>query len=165
MWQGGKCRPIDNLLESGINATTSPEDTISIHTADCIIAAISERLRVFKDKGKVETTVMRTWDLKKACKQLPVHGESLNECYLAVYSPDLKRVLPFGSRASVHGFCRVGPAIWEIGCRIFKVRWSNYFDDFVVVESRQLATLTELCVNLIFGILGWTVRRIQSLMS
>ena len=31
-WQGATCRPIDNLLESGLNATTYAEDAIVIHS-------------------------------------------------------------------------------------------------------------------------------------
>ena len=44
VWQGEKCRPIDNFKESCLNATASSEDTIAIHTADCVAAAISYRL-------------------------------------------------------------------------------------------------------------------------
>ncbi|CAJ1361547.1 unnamed protein product [Effrenium voratum] len=36
IWQGGNCRPIDNLTESLINSTCSSCEGISVHTADVI---------------------------------------------------------------------------------------------------------------------------------
>ena len=163
IWQGGKCRPIDNLLESGINATTSAEDTICIHTADCIVAGIVHRLRSGLAAGKHEKCLTKSWDLKKAYKQLPVHSDSLDESYLAVFNPLQnkpliygQRVLPFGSRASVHGFCRVATAMWHLGVTSFLLHWCAYFDDYVIVENDNLCRLGGMCVDLIFRLLGWT---------
>ena len=72
---------------------------------------------------------MRSWGLKKAYKQLPVHSDSLSDSYLAVYNPQTRlpeiygqKVLPFGSRSSVHGFCRVHPFIFT-GLLILMTLW------------------------------------------
>ena len=162
VWQGDKCRPIDNLLESGINSTTSAEDTISIHTVDCTVASLAFRFQCLADQSVEETTGFKTWDLKKVYKQLPIHVESRNESYLAVFDPNEgrpkiygQRILPFGSRASVHTFCRAATGIWAVGVSGFYLRWTAYFDDFVLIEAEPLQRLSDLCVTTLFTLLGW----------
>ena len=109
-----------------------------------------------------EATGLKTWDLKKAYKQLPIHVESTNESYLAVFDPIEgkpkiygQRVLPFGSRASVHAFCRAAAGIWAVGVSGFYLHWTAYFDDFVLVEAEPLQRLSDLCVTTLFSLLGW----------
>ncbi|CAE7592552.1 unnamed protein product, partial [Symbiodinium microadriaticum] len=68
IWQGDKCRPIDNFKESGINATTSAVDTITVHTVDCIASGISYRLSTWRDSRSFLDLVSKTWDLNKAYK-------------------------------------------------------------------------------------------------
>ena len=46
------------------------------------------------------------------------------------------RVLPFGARAAVQAFCRTSHALWFLGAAIFKLHWSVYFDDFVLVVTK-----------------------------
>ena len=158
IWQGGKCRPIDNLKESGINATTSAADTITVHTADYTAAGISYKMSC----GTTDELSIKTWDLRKAYKNLPVHLESLNDNYLSVFHPGEgsarvygQRVLPFGSRASVHGFVRVAVALWTLAVKIFRIHWSVYFDDFICVEYSSLSRLTDMCICNFFNLLGW----------
>eukprot|EP00434_Breviolum_minutum_P011523 symbB.v1.2.010159.t3/scaffold660.1/size175713/16 len=158
IWQGGKCRPIDNLKESGINATTSAADTITVHTADYTAAGIAYKMSC----GTTDELSIKTWDLRKAYKNLPVHLESLNDNYLSVFHPGEgsarvygQRVLPFGSRASVHGFVRVAVALWTLAVKIFRIHWSVYFDDFICVEYSSLSRLTDMCICNFFNLLGW----------
>ena len=162
--QKNKCRPIDNLRESNINSTTSAEDTIPVHTADVIGAGICVRMQAEKDEGLTRGCVLRTWDLAKAYKQLPLHSESLAYCYLSVYNPGVGRaeiyqqlVLPFGSRASVHSFVRVASAVWRIGVVSLMLHWNCYFDDYIVFERPALARHTDMCVTVLFTALRWDV--------
>ena len=164
IWQGGKCRPIDNLKESGLNASTSASDTITVHTADYIAAGIAYKLACGKSLGKMEDLAVKSWDLRKAYKNLPVHSDSLDDNYLAVYHPEVEkalvygqRVLPFGSRSSVHGFVRVAIAIWMLGMRLFLLHWNVYFDDFICTEYSSLLRLTDMCVCNFFSMLGWEI--------
>ena len=104
--QGQKIRPIDNYLESGMNSTSSATDTITVHTADCIAAGLSYRLgndTKCKDSG----LLIRTWDLQKAYKNLPLATEALDDAFLCIFNPATgageifkQRVLPFGSFCS-----------------------------------------------------------------
>ncbi len=51
IWQGDKCRPIDDFRASGVNATTSAEDSVTVHSADTIAASIAYRLKVEINAG------------------------------------------------------------------------------------------------------------------
>ena len=109
-----KCRPIDNYRESLVNLTTSANETITIHSSDTIAAGIAFAMKAHREAGHPQTLCMKAWDLRKAYKQLPLHETSLDESFLCVYDPGSgtakifgQYVLPFGARASVHGFCRI----------------------------------------------------------
>ena len=82
--QGGKCRPIDNCLESGVNGTTSASDTITVHSAGVLAAAPSYRIHKLRSLRKPSKLVARAWDLSKAYKNLALHPESVSDAFLAV---------------------------------------------------------------------------------
>ena len=160
--QGGKCRPIDNYLESGVNATTSASDTITVHSADVLAAALSYRIHKLRTLRRSSRLVARAWDLSKAYKNLALHPDSVSDAFLAVWNPDTKRtevygqlVLPFGARSSVHSFCRTSLGIWNIGVSVFMLHWGVYFDDFIGSEEPCLSRLFELCADGLFMLLGW----------
>ena len=160
--QGGKCRPIDNYLESGVNATTSASDTITVHSADVLAAALSYRIHKLRSMRRLSKLVARAWDLSKAYKNLALHPDSVSDAFLAVWNPDTRcteiygqLVLPFGARSSVHSFCRTSLGIWIIGVHVFLLHWGVYFDDFVGSEEPCLARLFELCADGLFALLGW----------
>eukprot|EP00439_Symbiodinium_sp_Y106_P070600 s945_g12.t1 len=160
--QGGKCRPIDNYLESGVNATTSASDTITVHSADVLAAALSYRIHKLRSIRRSSKLVARAWDLSKAYKNLALHPDSVSDAFLAVWNPDTmcteiygQLVLPFGARSSVHSFCRTSLGIWIIGVHVFLLHWGVYFDDFVGSEEPCLARLFELCADGLFALLGW----------
>ncbi|CAE7310167.1 unnamed protein product, partial [Symbiodinium sp. CCMP2456] len=161
--QGGKCRPIDNYLESGVNSTASSEDTITVHSADVIAAALAYRIHHLRALRLHSQLHLRTWDLTKAYKNLALHLESIPDAFLAVWNPRRacteiygQLVLPFGARASVHGFCRTSLSVWSIGVVIFLLHWGVFFDDFIGCETPVLSKLFELCADGLFMILGWT---------
>ena len=72
------------------------------------------RMQAEKDEGLMRGCVLRTWDVAKAYKQLPLHSDSLAYSCLSVYNPGVGRaeiyqqlVLPFGSHASVHSLIAI----------------------------------------------------------
>ena len=104
----------------------------------------------------------KTWDLNKAYKNLPLHSAAVDDAFLCVYNPDSctpeiygQRVLPFGARASVHGFCRTSLGLWTICTSLFWLHLNVYFDDFIGVESVSLARIFDLCMNGVLMLLGW----------
>ena len=66
VWQNGKCWPIDNFLESGVNATTSACDTIAVRAADCVAAGVAHRVHELRRRQLPSDLVMKSWDLTKA---------------------------------------------------------------------------------------------------
>ncbi|CAE7493821.1 unnamed protein product [Symbiodinium natans] len=161
--QNNKTRPIDNYLESGLNATSSSYDTITVHTADCIASGLARRLRA-DAKCRLHQLLLKSWDLHKAYKNLPLSLEALEDSFLCVYDPKGKcprifrqKVLPFGSRHSVHAFCRVSLGIWKVLVVLFLCQINVFFDDFVGVELAPLARLFDIGVCLVFRLLGWDV--------
>ena len=160
--QNNKIRPIDNYLESGLNSTASASDTITLHSADCIAAGLSHRLQ-HDNKCALHRLLLKSWDLHKAYKNLPLSDKALEDSFLSVFDPDLpgarlfhQRVPPFGSRHSVHGFCRVSLGLWKILVRLLWVHISVFFDDFVAAEIEPLAKLCDMAVSMAFNLLGWT---------
>ena len=161
--QGAKTRPIDNYTESLVNLTTSAGETITLHNVDAICAMLGF-WHTLTGGGKASEVVLKTCDLHKAYKQLCVSRDALDDSYLAVWNPKTKRtevygqyVLPFGSCASVHAFCRSSFAIWFVGVRKFRLMWSSYFDDFVIFSKPALSKHNDFVLKTFFQALGWAV--------
>ena len=152
IWQNGKCRPIDDFKASGVNATTSAEDSVTVHTADVIAATIAYRLKHDSKCRRFGGLEMKSYDLHKAYKNLPLSASAVEEAYLAVYNPRTggaevyeQCVLPFGARASVHSFCRTSLGIWAIGVTLLLLMWSVYYDDLLAARSLHYrASLTSV---------------------
>ncbi|CAE7893107.1 unnamed protein product, partial [Symbiodinium sp. KB8] len=105
IWQGDKCRPIDDFRASGVNATTSAEDSVTVHSADTIAASIAYRLKVDDKCRRYGGLEMKSYDLHKAYKNLPLSAGAVDIAYLSVYNPHKKTaevfeqcVLPFELR-------------------------------------------------------------------
>ena len=156
--QGTKARPIDNYLECGVNSTASVSDTISVRALDCISAGLAYRLD--KDReSRGQGLVMKTYDLSKAYKHLPLSQEALADSFLSVFDPHTRapklfrqKVLPFGSRHSVHSFCRTSLGLWKIAVVVFAVQLNVYFDDFVGAEVPPLARLFDVSMQLLLKV-------------
>ena len=136
--QGAKVRPIDNMSASGLNATVGLPEKLQVDTVDEIAAVIKRCMQVH---GKGCKLVGRTYDLKRAYRQLGVNSEHFSLSWVAVWCPEEGRVklfrmkgLPFGGTASVASFLRMSRALRELGVRGAALAWSSFFDDFVCVS-------------------------------
>ena len=147
-----KIRPIDDFTESLVNLTNGTRESIVIHGVDFIIAALSHRLNLCRAASRVPDLKAKTVDLRKAFKQLPISLDSLNDGKPQIFNC---KVLPFGARAAVTGFCRASHAVWFIGATLMSIHWSVYFDDFMVVEDACLAKHTNFIIDGLFSLLGW----------
>ena len=81
--------------------------------------------------------VGRTLDLEAAYKQLVVSRRSAWASVIAVTRPSdgerllyFSEALGFGAAAAAYGFNRFSRALCRIGCRLFKLVWTSFFDDF-----------------------------------
>ena len=79
-----------------------------------------------------------------------VHDPSKNEP--AIYRT---RVLPFGARAAVNGFCRCSLALFYLGVSLLQLHWSCYFDDFFLVAAAEESEHIHLIQSGFFSLLGW----------
>ena len=102
--QHDKVRPIDDFSVSQVLAIALQRGL----TAE----------RQLRHSGEVVTLSGKTFDLKSAYKQLPIHSRDLRFAQATVWNPQAKRpavislkALPFGATGSVHGFCRCSIAI------------------------------------------------------
>ena len=157
-----KTRPIDDYTESQVNLANASSETISPHGVDTIVAGICRRISSRPDDAEPEDLVACTIDLRKAYKQLPVSAGSLNDCFLCVHDPEHNqpsiyrtRVLPFGARAAVNGFCRCSFALFWLGVTLLQLHWSCYFDDFFLVAASAEAEHVHMIQKGFFELLGW----------
>ncbi|CAE7445083.1 unnamed protein product [Symbiodinium sp. CCMP2592] len=157
-----KVRPIDDYTESLANLTNSASETICPHGVDVVVAALCLRIRSARKLGKREQLVLRTIDLRKAYKQLPLSTEALYDSFIAVLNPHSMEieiyqtvVLPFGSKPAVQGFYRTAFGLWWIGVRSLILPWSLYFDDFVLPCSSDEQKHLDLVQSTFFRIVAW----------
>ena len=159
--QGAKVRPIDNMSASGLNATVGLPEKLQVDTVDEIAAVIKRCMQVH---GKGCKLVGRTYDLKRAYRQLGVNSEHFSLSWVAVWCPEEGRVklfrmkgLPFGGTASVASFLRMSRALRELGVRGAALAWSSFFDDFVCVSPPDSAASADMAIRFLFRSFGWVL--------
>ena len=163
--QKNKVRPIDDYRSSLVNSAVTQPEGVSIHSIDHVAAMVTLWLKRLEDADRTMSLEAKCWDLEDAYKQIPLSQEAYKlDAFLCVYNPRTQqpqifrqRVLPFGSVASVTAFLRCALGLWAIGSQSLKLVWSVYFDDFLSVVDSRTADHTDICVSLMFQILGWKV--------
>ena len=157
--QGSKVRCVDDFTGSSVNLAVQSCESPRPHTLDVVAGLLSVMMEKSK---KTKSWVGRVFDLKSAYRQCYIHEDSLKHSYIGVYDPNDKVVkafrmlaLPFGNIKSVHSFLRISHSLWFLGASIFKIPWTNFFDDFVTIADEVEAhSLTET-VHCLFRLLGW----------
>ena len=103
----------------------------------------------------------KTFDLKSAYKQYPIHSTNREHLRIAILEPASRlpklfglNALPFGATGSVAGFLRVSSALFFILTAGLKVWCSAFFDDFPTLATMALTDNTDKCVGLLFDLLG-----------
>ena len=122
-----KVCPIDDL-KSLVNLTNGGEVTIAPMGVDAILASIAHRVR-----GNPGVSLRaKTIDLRKAYKNLPVSERAMSDSHLLIFEPGTNKplvyrskVLVFGARASVLGFCRTAVGLWAVGVRLLFLHWTQ----------------------------------------
>ena len=106
----------------------------------------------------------KTFDLKSAYKQLPIHKDDLRFAQATVWNADRKsqavlalKALPFGATGSVQGFCRCSLALWALVLCYIVVPSTVFFDDYTSIVAMQDAESAESAFILLMRILGWKV--------
>ncbi|CAE7763006.1 SLC24A2 [Symbiodinium sp. CCMP2592] len=170
VWQN-KWRPIDDLSESGLNATFGCHEKIPLRALDevvwiCtkIMQAASARGDVtlqlssgeslkgklhehWADKEKIRP-VTTAFDLKSAYKQLPLAPEEQSKAIVTIRHPSqtepsgyICHTLPFGACGSVLHFNRVSALLRRIMLEM-EILTALYYDDYPVVSPCLLGNST-----------------------
>ena len=159
-----KTRPIDDFTESLVNLTNSCDETIAPHGIDFVLAALSHRFRRCKEAKRKVELLLRTIDLRKAYKQLPLSDSAAGTTFICIRHPDSGKVLayrvlvlPFGARSAVQSFYRSSHCLWYLGCCLFSLHWSLFFDDYILGCSKEEERLVDLTQSAFFTLTGWAV--------
>ena len=105
-------------------------------------------------------------DLESAYKQCPVDPGDLKYAVFAVKNPAdgkiefyIARALPFGAKASVHGFNRASRAVNYLVHDYAGVTTGTHFDDFPMIAPKQLSKeMYKRMIHLI-TLLGWSIKK------
>ena len=159
--QGQKTRPIDNMCVSGINSTVGLPEKLQVDTIDEVAAMVKRCMQLHGGSCRL---VGRTYDLKRAYRQLGVCEEHYRFSWIAVWSTDHHEVklfrmkgLPFGGTASVASFLRMSKALKELGILGACLVWSSFFDDFVCVSRPEDMSSADMIVRFLFRSTGWVL--------
>ena len=185
VWQRNKLRAIDDFSESGVNASFAYLEKIRLRALDeiiwvatCFIKYVIHHEHFSFDlggetmSGKVHSwwknfdtskpfLQVKTVDLKSAYKQFAIHPSDRRLSVLALKRPEtgevagfVSRTLPFGSTASVLHLDRAARLLHRIGLEL-DVAWTNYYDDYPVVEFSFLAANTSHTIRALTSLLGF----------
>ena len=113
---GPKVRPIDDYSASMVNQTVTSNEKVTLHTLDVVCAMLAYFLS-FEDCQSL--LVGKSYDLKSAYKQLPLHEDMQDYAHFVLWDPEDKEPkifrtnrLPFGAMASVLHFLRCSKSLW-----------------------------------------------------
>eukprot|EP00435_Cladocopium_sp_Y103_P042438 s2135_g11.t1 len=164
--QKSKLRPIDNFSASHVNSATGLQDKLQVDTIDEICAMIKAWAQRY---GPEVELVGRSYDLRKAYRQIGISEGHLKFAWISVWSPDdacakLFRMdsMPFGATASVGAFLRLSQALKCLGISSAALVWSSFYDDFVCICPLRAAKQVDRMVRLLFQVLGWQLSTDES---
>ena len=183
VWQG-KWRAIDDFSEAAVNACFGAFEKVTLKALDevcwlcmhvcraaiasgAIVLELSsgEKLRgrlhqAWHDASRIRP-LCKTYDLRAAYKQLPLHPEERPKAVIVLKPPGDHQVkafvcntLPFGASASVLQFNRVAlflqRVLWEL-----RVAVACYYDDYPAMAPAFLAGGTDNAVHALMDLLGF----------
>ena len=170
MQQQDKVRPIDDFSVSQVNHTLGCVEKIMVVPSSATVSlalALQRGLTANKGgivSGEVVALSGKTFDLKSAYKQLPIHSDDLRFAQATVWNPENQKpavvslkALPFGATGSVQGFCRCSVALWALVLRYIIVPITVFFDDYTSVVADSDSSSAEAALILLMRILRWKV--------
>ena len=182
--QSDKVRAIDDMSISLVNSSFAVSYKLDLDGVDGISVLAKTMLDAVDGYRKVKLTLSngkvlegrlhnsfsidqardlcgRTLDLEAAYKQMLVRESSMWASILLVSKPGdgkkmfASKVLPFGASASVYSFNRIARAIHMVGVRIFKLVWTNYFDDYPQLDVVASGDSSQSTAESLLKLIGW----------
>ena len=154
--QGEKTRLIDDMRP--VNQTVSTFESPRPHTVD-VLAAMGRELMSACPGVPIQG---KAFDRTAAYRQLPLRPDAAWVSFISIWDCERKepalfrlKALPFGASKSVYSFLRTSHSLWWLACKALSIVWTLYYDDFVCMSSKALASHTDNCVRAFFFLLGW----------
>jgi len=160
-----KVRAIDDLTASGVNGATALSERVENETLDDLAAAAQ---CLVAGGASAEDIRFRKEDVSGAYKTLPLHSDHLPfAAAVTAESVSQGRYLqllccPFGAKASVHAWQRVGAAFQAILLSLFSIVYPRFVDDFFGTDAEHAHDWSSSEVNasslarfVIQDLLGW----------
>ena len=185
VWQN-KWRPIDDLSESGLNATFGCHEKIPLRALDEVVWVCTRIMQAAASRGDVTMPlssghtlrgrlhdywndkekirpVTTTFDLKSAYKQLPLSPAEQCKAIVTIRHPGQSEptgyvchTLPFGACGSVLHFNRVSALLRRVMLEM-DILSSLYYDDYPVVSPAYLGKSTEASFTSVMRLLGFKI--------
>ncbi|CAE6961575.1 unnamed protein product [Symbiodinium sp. CCMP2592] len=159
-----KPRPIDNCLESQLNAGYSSSIHLRLQDSDYISAmALHVAREVSEGRAHKDASEWKgkTLDLSKAYKQLAIHPSHRPLSVIAVRQSDgkdalyISNSLMFGSTAAVYAFNRVSRALWFLLNKLLCIPAAVFFDDYPLMSPAGSAENADSTASAFLDALGW----------
>jgi len=155
---GDDCRPCDNAKKSGHNDSTGLHESISCENSE-FPPRVAQMLYSLGCKTPLK---FGTDDWRKAYRQL--YTRDYHHAVVALWDPFHERValfympgFPFGTLASVNGFCRVPAAMTAITRQFFGIIVANYFDDYCTIDFANVVHHAQMMLLKIHQLIGWSL--------
>ena len=174
---------IDDFSASKVNEGLSASEAVDPDDLDKIALNAKAHMTAFSVSGDVREAcvdfakakkhgdheqaalVSRLWDLEAAYRQLARSPAHASFTVIAVWDPKREAfayfqqpVLAFGASASVFAFNWAAAALKAIFVAVFKIGATNFYDDFDVIETADLADSAKDVMDSMFDLLGWKVK-------
>ena len=150
--QADKCRPIYDFTFNLLNSAVGSANKVVLHDTDFISALLKRCCGYTQVPWRG-----RAFDLQDAYRQLAIMPEHRAHSFICVCEPQhglrcyRMLTMPFGSSASVYAFLRTSLAIHALGTRLFRLRWTCFYDDFPAVVPEPLAHAATHLIRSLYG--------------
>lgn len=104
----------------------------------------------------------KTYDLKSAYRQVPIHPAHCKFGYISLYNHELGeaqiyrlKTLRFGATHSVYCFLRLARTIYAVATLGLKLLTANFYDDFILASEPGLVDSSKNAMELLLLLAGW----------
>ena len=160
--QGSKTRMIDDYSISGVNDSCVINNKLDLHIIDTFCALVRSFFLGCGAIGKDCSLVAKTYDLKSAYRQVPVHPAHYKYAFVSVYNCErdcaevyMMKTMPFGATHSVYNFLRLAKALHAIAATGLLLLTTNFYDDFVLASQPCLRESGKNSMEMLFLLTGW----------
>lgn len=150
---------MDDFSISGVNDSCEAHRKIDLHMVDTFCSLVRCDFEACKAADRDSGILAKTYDLKNAYRQVPIHPAHYKYSYFSLYNVQRGQVeiyrlctMPFGAAHSVYSFLRLARARLFLMC-------TNFYDDFIFASRPSLCDSARNSMELVFELTGWLYAR------